>query len=219
MEKPSRRELIKATLTSAAVLSGSMAGRSEQTKAPFIVTPGNKFISVARIQAIAGPAIYAGNQRGGVTFYVSGVTEIWRGWQCDDLNVLKAGDSIDVKGTLDASGRLIADSIVANSAKINGVIRSVSGSSVSVEVHPEAPTGHVEIVTLDQGAVFHWTSAQSDLKLGNFVEFTGLLGDDGVIRAYYVVVWDSTRRPIRPIAGKTAPRPNILQSRRLSLRS
>lgn len=181
----SRRAFLALAMMGAALLTG------QQTEPPRTTKTG---VAIA----VQGKAIYLSTSEGPLTAILAGNTDIWRKTTRQDLSDFVAGDTVLVSGSMDSSGKLVANTVWANMASFYGLITSVTGNQYEVLLYQPQPNGQRKTVILDSDAVnaFDKPLPRSDVKVGRFVQTIGMGRSDGRVEATKVVVYGDDSRAL-----------------------
>jgi hypothetical protein len=185
----SRRTLIKYATGATVMLTLRSTSRA-QNGHPDRTSPGQPVAKSGVIVAVQGRTIYAQNSAGPLTISVANVASIWKKAVSADISVLKVGDDILVRGTLDPSGNFVAREIWANLVSYFGTITTLSGASIQIL----QPNGDKKIVRFDEVTQNGYgVLAGADLKIGRTVQVIGMMSVDGTIEATRINVYENGR--------------------------
>lgn len=206
-----RRNFVRMSITGGVLtVTGAHSGRvSAQSNPPIISESGTVVVTY-------GQSIYLSTSSGPLTVRVSPSTRIWKGEDGVGISAIRPQDELAVRGVADPSGVFVASEIWANIVSLDGVVNSVSGNNVDIQVVRNDSVSEVKRIRVTNKTV----SSQSrplkkeNIQVGRCVRVIGLALEDGTIQASRLIVYvsghpvDSTAtKYVDPETGRIVDKP------------
>jgi hypothetical protein len=158
----SRRILMAVVSLGLAISVASAQSRPTPAPPPKVI--------LGTVEAISGSMIYVNVGVQLIALSVDDRTEVWKGKVLHDLSPVTVNDDIIARYRIDASGKLIAESMHLNGFHSSSVITKVTDAGFEVFTNPNADpeSGNkkeTKIVEVDADTIFE-ASAREDLRVG-----------------------------------------------------
>jgi hypothetical protein len=201
-----RREFIIGLATGVGVTGAARSGFAAQQQGGSTRQPLPEY-RFGTVVAVAGQTVLMTTSQGPLTLYTAGDLRVWKGRYTADVLVLKPGDSVQVRCTIQPDGKFLAREIWANHVGFGGKIREVKGDFIQIQVVAPTGGGTIRTVRVDEQTVFEdGRGNNSELVKGRDVQLVGLALEDGTVRATWMVVYEGGRPLHLPADARIMPR-------------
>jgi len=170
------------------------------------------------VLAIDGDIIHTSSFPDPITAKFNSTTRIWKGEDGVAISAIRVGDEIAMRGFTDIDGSFVPSEVWVNIVSLDGIIASVDGPIVDVQV---VPHGDDYVSEVRRIRLSNKTLSSEDIPLkydhvqvGRVVRVIGLVLEDGTIQAYRVTMYvngrpvDSLgRRYVDPLTGRISDKP------------
>jgi hypothetical protein len=158
--------------------------------------------SSGTVIAIDRNVIFLNGGSGPITVKTNAATRIWKGEDGVDIGVIQPGDDLAMRGVRDADGTFVPSEMWANITSLDGIIESVNGPDVDVQVIRNDSVNekkHIRLTTKTLPS--HDLLKREHVQVGRHVRVIGLALADGTIQASRVRVY-MNGRPIDSVVTK-----------------
>jgi hypothetical protein len=158
--------------------------------------------SSGTVVAVDRNVIFLNGGTGSIAVKTNAATRIWKGEDGVDISAIQPGDELAMRGVRDADGTFVPSEMWANITALDGIIESVNGPDVEVQVirnYSVSEKKHIRLTTKTLSS--HDLLKREHVQVGRDIRVIGLALADGTIQASRVTVYVNGR-PVDSVATK-----------------
>src|SRR5712692_4406236 len=168
------------------------------------------------VVAVDRDRVYVNSSSGPLTVKTKPSTRIWKGEFGVNVDAIRPGDDLAMRGVIDVDGSFVPSEIWVNITILDGVVKSVSGNVVVVDVIRNDSVSQTRSVKLSDKTLSSQDVPlrKEQVQVGRVVQVIGLALEDGTIQATRVRVYvngrliDSTgSKHVNPVTGRVIDKP------------
>jgi hypothetical protein len=147
------------------------------------------------VVAIDRDRVYVNNSTGPLTVRIKPSTRIWKGEFGIKVDAIRPGDDLAMRGVMDVNGSFLPSEIWVNITILDGVVNSVDGDTIVVDVVRNDSVSHTRIVRLSDKTLSTQDVPlkKEQVQIGRIVHVVGLALEDGTVQATRVRVYVNGR--------------------------
>lgn len=122
-------------------------------------------------------------------------TRIWKGEYGSNIEVIRPGDDVAMRGTMGPDGSFVPSDLWVNMAILDGVVRSIKGSTIEVDTIRNDGLSERKTVKLTDQTLSSQDipTKKETVQTGRIVQVIGLALGDGTIQASRIRVYVNGR--------------------------